>query len=344
MQNQTATVTAAQPRPDEILFQSMFAYMNSAVLSIMANLRIADLLKDGPRASEQLANATNANEDRLYRVLRAATVFGLLTELDQRKFALTPVSELLISDRPNSMFPMALWITEPTHFRAFGELLHTTMTGEAGMKRLTGMEAWEYFDRNQEVAAIFNSAMTCLTEVVTPELLAAYDFSSAGTVVDVAGGHGRLLAAVLEKHPQLNGVLFDLPAVCTGAEQPLAKFGERAKIVSGDFFKSVPEGDTIMMKQIIHDWHDEPARNILRNCRRALENSKIGTLLLFEQVVSDNPKESFAKVLDLEMMIFPDGRERRAEEFRTLLASAGFEMTRIIPTKSFSKVIEARKK
>ena len=333
---------ATQPGPDEILLQASIGFMASAAVSVVANLSIADHLAGGPRTSQELAAATGANEDRLYRVLRSTEMLGLVREVSPRMFALTPVGDLLRSDHPRSALDIVKWLTEPKHFQCFSELLWSVRTGEAAASHVLGTPVWEYMQKDKPFFDLFNRGMTSLSAAAIPAILDAYDFSGIGTLIEVAGGHGTLLAAILRKHPNIKGVLFDQPHVLPGAAQHLTGDLEaRSKVVGGNFFEHIPEGDACLMKHIIHDWHDEPATQILRNCRNALASASNPKLLIVDAVVPEGPEPHPSKLADLEMMVFPDGRERTAAEFHTLLKNAGFRVLRIIPTKSWVSIVEA---
>ena len=250
---------------------------------------------------------------------------------------------MLRSNVPGSMYPMALWMADPTHLRIYADAIHSVMTGQPAVEKTFGVPVFEYFPRNPELSEIFNDAMTSFSAMVVPAVLESYDFSGIPTLVDVAGGHGGVLTAVLQKHPAMQGVLFDLEHVIAGAGPRIAELGlaGRCRTVAGNFFEAVPEGgDAYVMKHIIHDWDDERALLILRNIRKAMNRG--GRVILIESVVLPGNQPDFAKIIDLEMLLLPGGRERTEAEFRALFAAAGFEMTRILPNRSPLSVIEAR--
>lgn len=336
--------TQAPPDPIQHLLQISFGYVMSSALWVAAELGVADLLKSGPRPVADLALKTSTNEDALYRTLRMLAMAGIFTETQPRHFGLTPPAELLRSDAPRSLRDAVIWIADPFHFRIAGELLHSVKTGQPTIQHVTGKPAFEYFPTDRLENDRFNDAMTCLSAMAIPAVLEVYDFSSFTTVVDVAGGHGYLLCEILRKHPGLRGMLVDLDHVVIGGQKRIAASGleQRCPTVVGDFFQSVPEGgDCYIMKSIIHDWDDERASTILGHCRRALEGKANGRLVLVEMVVPPGNQAHPVKVIDIEMLFFPGGRERTEGEYRELLAQAGFRMTRIVPTKSPFSVIEA---
>jgi hypothetical protein len=326
-----------KPQPEQLLIQLGTGYMASACLQVVAKLRIADLLANGPKPVRDLAAASGAHEDRLYRVLRALASLGVFHETAQRTFALTDAAEALRSDVPDSFRDMALWITSPFHFKVYSEMLHSVKTGEITIEHVHGKPVFEFFPENPEISELFNNGMTCLSKVVTPALLEAYNFAGIHTLMDVAGGHGALLGAVLNKYPEMRGILVDLPHVIEGAKrlpenQALAA---RCEFQSADFFAELPKGaDAIIMKHIIHDWEDDKATLILKNCRKALAGKPNAKILLVESVIPEGNEPHPGKFIDLEMFVFPGGRERTEKEFRKLLESAGLRLTRVVPMKA----------
>jgi hypothetical protein len=318
-------------------------YIASSSIHIAATLGIADLLKDGPRSTAELAAATGTIEDRLYRILRALAGVGVFTETAPRTFALTPAAEALRSDVPGSLRAMAMWMASPLHFSIYAEMMHSVKTGETTAEHVTGKPMFEYLAGHPE-GEIFNHAMTCFSELTVPAVLEAYDFSGIGTLMDVAGGHGALLRAVLNKYAEMRGIVIEMEHVARGAKQlpENQALAHRCQFVASDLFAQFPcQADAIIMKHIIHDWDDEKACVILKHCRKALAGKPNGKVLLVDPVISPGNTPEFGKFLDLEMMAFPGGRERTEDEFRKLLASAGLRLTRVIPTKSPVCVIEA---
>ncbi len=291
-----------------------------------------------------MAAATHTQEDRLYRVLRALASMGVFTEVANRNFALTPAAEMLRSDVQGSIRSMAIWIGDPMHFRVYAEMPHSVQTGSLTFDRVYGKPVFEYFPTDPAQSEIFNNAMTCLSSVVIPAVLEAYDFSGIGTLMDVAGGHGAMLRAILEKYPDMRGVVTDLDHVVDGAKQmpENQSFAHRCEFLCADFFSEVPaHADAIIMKHIIHDWADDKATVILQNCRKALAGRKNARVILIESVISTDNSPELGKLIDLEMMTFTGGRERTEEEFRKLFASAGLRLSRIVPTKAPLWVVEA---
>ncbi|HEY0079850.1 MAG TPA: methyltransferase [Pyrinomonadaceae bacterium] len=331
--------------PQAALLNMIVGFMGSQAIYVAARLGIADLLKDGARSVEDLAKETKTDARSLYRVLRALSSLGVFTEARPRHFALTPLAEPLLTDAPGSLRAFASFMSADWHLRPWGDILHSVKTGEVAFKHIYGQEYFPYIGQNPEAARVFDDAMTSLSATAAPAIASAYDFSAFQKIVDVAGGHGLLLSAVLKANPNLQGMLFDVPFVVEGARPLLEAEGvsERVELAAGDFFESVPMGgDAYMMKHIIHDWDDERALKILRNCQRAMK--KDGRLLLVEVVIPEGDAPSFGKFIDLEMLLFTGGCERTAGQYRELLDDAGFELTRIVPTRSPYSIVEARRR
>src|ERR1700690_901003 len=328
----------------ERLFQAAGGYMISAALLVAAKLKIADLLADGPRSVAELAQATGSNEDSLYRVLRALVSAGFFTTPQPRTFALSAETELLRSDVPGSIRPMVLWMANPLHFQVWAEMAYSVETGKPAVEMLYNKPCFEALGGLPEMAREFNDAMTCFSATLAPALLDAYDFTGTHTLMDVAGGHGFVLCEVLSRYPEMRGILFDMPAVVDGARARIEslKLDGRCETASGDFFRQIPAGaDAYYMQHIIHDWDDERALKILRNCRQALDTRRNGTLLVMDNVIPETPQPHFGKLLDLEMMLMPGGRERTEAELHRLFAQGGFEIARIVPTRVSQSLIVA---
>jgi hypothetical protein len=332
-----------QQPPQIALLQMMSGFWVSQSIYVAARLGIADLLQDGAKTGDELARETGAHGQALYRVLRALAGLGIFAEDENRRFSLTPLAEPLRSG-PNSLRAMAIHMAEDASWAAWGKLLESVRTGEAGFKLAHGEEVFPYYAAHTESMEPFNEAMTNFSEAVIQSIVPAYDFASIKKLVDVGGGHGSLLAAILKANPNLQGVLFDLPPAVEGARKRVEAEGvrDRAECVAGDFFESVPAGgDAYLMKLIIHDWDDERAIRILKNCHSAMADG--GKLLLIEAVVPAGNEPSFSKGMDLQMLIMTGGRERTEAEYRDLFAAGGFTLTRVIPTESPLSIIEGTK-
>lgn len=328
----------------QLLMQIAGGYELSACLYVAAKLNIADHLANGPRPVDTLAAETGSNADALYRVLRALASIGVFSEPEPRTFALSPAAELLRSEVPGSVRHMVAWNTHPLLIHVTSDLLHTVQTGQPAVEHLFGKPCFEYFASTPEVNYAFNEGMTAISADLAPAVLDAYDFSGIGTLMDVAGGHGYFLCQALQRHPQMKGILLDQPSVVEGAKCVLCdmRVDDRCQPIAGNFFEQIPGGaDAYFMQHILHDWDDEPALKILANVRQALAGRAGGRLILSEMVVPDDSRPHPGKMLDLLMMLLPGGRERTESQWRKLLATAGFAMTKVVPTRAAESVIEA---
>ena len=328
--------------PAQQVLQVASGYMASSALYAAITLNVADHLTPGAKDVAELAKATGANEDALYRVLRLLSSLGIFDEVAPRKFALTPAAELLRTDVPGSLRAMAGFLPDPFHYRAYADVMHSMTTGKPAVEKTLGMPVFEYFAKDPEYSKVFNDAMTAMSAPVAAAAIEAYDFSAAGTLVDVAGGHGEVLMSILKANPKVKGILADIGHVVDGAKPRIAAAGlsDRMQAVACDFFAAVPEGDTYIMKHIIHDWDDERASLILKNIGKAMGANK-GKVILLESVLAGAGVPDFGKFIDIEMLLLPGGRERTADEFRALFERSGFQMTRVVPMKSPLSVVEA---
>jgi hypothetical protein len=348
LEREVPAATTQASDPSQQLLQLTWAYISCAALWVVAELRIADLVATGLRSVAELAAKTDTHEDALFRILRLLATNEVFTETEPRHFALTPLAELLRSDHPQSLRDTVVFLCDPLHFRVAAELLHSVRTGQPTIEHITGKPAFEYFPTDQLEFDRFHRAMTNLSAMAVSAALQAYDFSPFKAIVDVGGGHGFAICSILEKYPHMQGILFDLKDIVPGAEKRIRELGlgNRCRTAYGDFFQAVPEGgDVYFMKHILHDWTDEQAITILRNCRRALDSHSeckpTGKVVLLEFLVPPGNKPHPSKSVDIEMLFFPGGRERMEHEWRDLFAGSGFRLTRIVPTKSPFSVIEA---
>lgn len=310
-------------------------------VSVFARLGVADVLSAGPRRTDEIAAVVGAHPQTLYRLLRALSDYDVVTELDGKRFALAALGETLRHGVPGSCAGMMTMIGSRFQWLAWGDLYESLRTGEPAFARVFGVPIFEYLREHPDDAAIFNAAMSEISEMEIATSLPLYDFGRFRTIVDVGGGHGRLLAAILDAHPGVNGVLFDQPDVVAGAGDNLSRFGERCRVAGGDFFQSVPSGgDGYILRNVIVDWGDEQAVAILRTCRSAMGPGT--TLLLMQGVLSDLPRpDPLNKILDIQMLVTAEnGRQRTRGEFAELLERAGFRLIGVNPGASVS-VVEA---
>jgi hypothetical protein len=322
----------SQDESPTALMKLITGYMPARIVHVAAQLGIADLLANGPKNADTLALETNTHGPSLRRFLRALTSIGLLEECEPGRFGLTAMGAQLRSNAPGTVRNQALMFGGERSWRSWGELLGSVRTGEPGIRHVFGVSSFEYLAANPEQAVIFNEAMAEITRQVTQALISAYDFSRCRTVIDVGGGSGAMIAAVVGATPKTRGVVFDLP---TGGAQANRTFADasltdRCEVIFGDFFREIPKGaDAYILKSVIHDWDDKASVAILKNCRIAMHGNS--RLLLVERVMPELieclPNQQRMTMLDMNMLAIPGGQERTEAEYRVLLADAGFVLT-----------------
>jgi orsellinic acid C2-O-methyltransferase len=317
----------------------------SQAACVAAELGVADLLATGPKFANELANATGCHGPSLHRLLRALSTVNLCCEAEDGAFALTPLGSLLRSDAPNSLRSWAILCGK--YLRPlWGNLLHSVKTGESAGKLLGQTDCFNDLEADEQATLIFNRAMAELTTLLANEVVRLYRFDDMTRIVDVGGGYGALLAAVLQSYPAMTGMLLDLPHTIEGARRQLAVSGlaKRCQLVAGNFFHSVPAGaDAYLLKAVLHDWDDEKCRLILCNCRRAVSSN--GRILLIERILPVRFEacwlhHAIAR-MDLTALVGLDGRERTEAEFRDLLNATDFQITKVIQTSLEYSIMEA---
>ena len=317
----------------------------SQTVCVAAELGIADLLAGGAKNIEGIAKATSCQPASLHRLMRALASLGLCAERDDGYFAPTPMGSLLRSGPESSVRSWSIW-SGRYQWQEWGNLLYSVRTGKSARRLLAGGEGYEHLESDPEAASIFNRAMTELTQLAVAEVVRVYDFSAVRQLIDVGGGYGELLAAILSVYPTMRGVLFDLPHAIEGATARFADAGltKRCESVEGNFFEAVPDGgDVYLLKTVLHNWNDEQCTVILRNCRRAMSNNS--KLVLVERIMparmtGADAERAFARA-DLNMLVGIGGRERTEAEFTALLSSSGFKATRFLSTVLDFGVIES---
>ena len=316
-------------------------YQVSQAVHVAAVLGIADLLADGPRTSDELAEETGADPDALFRLLRALVVVEIVEADGDRTFSLGRLGQGLRTDAPDSIAGWAAFVGRKFYWDAWGHLIDSVRTGENAFRIAHGTSVWEHRERHPDDSVAFDRAMAAVTRRVIRPLLDAYDFGRFGTIVDVGGGNGALLGAIVERHPSVKGVLFDQPHVVERARRVLEAAGvaDRCTVEGGDFFASAPAGaDAYMLGHILHDWDDAKAGRILDNLRRAMPAG--ARLLGVEHVLPEGAGQASGKLTDVNMMVIAGGRERTEAEYRRLFAAHGFRLTRVVPTAGDVSVVE----
>jgi hypothetical protein len=328
--------------PEEIVQQLIMGFRTTQLLHVVAKLRIADLLQDGSRDATDLAHAVAAHPGALYRVLRALSSLGVFAEGSDGRFELTPLGQTLRSDTPGSLRGLAELYGEEWLWRAYGKTLGSVMSGLPAFQAAHGQTLFDYLSLHPEAASTFDQGMTAYSRQEAAAVLEACDFSNVRNIVDVGGGQGAFLAAILSSYPHAHGVLFDRESVIDRARNVLAEAGvaDRCVMKSGDFFEAVPGGgDVYLLKSVLHNWDDARGIAILRNCRAVMESRS--RLLIVERVVPEANDPSEAKLFDVNMLVVIGGRERTRDEYRDILAVAGFELTQVVPTRAPVSILEA---
>ena len=338
-----ARAASSEPVPPHAqLIQMAMGHWVSRIVYLAAKLNLADRLANGPKTADELAKPTETHAPSLYRFMRGLANLGILAEDDGRRFALTPLGEALKTGAPGSARPSSLTIASDWWVRGFGELSYSVETGKSGFEKALGMPVFDWLARSPADASLFSETMIGFHGAEPPAVAAAYDFSKVGTLVDVGGASGHLLATILERHLAPRGILFDLPHVVRDAPTLLAARGlaDRVKIEPGSFFDSVPRGgDAYLLSHVIHDWDEEKCLTILGHCRRAMNPG--GRLLIIEMVLPEGDEPHPGKMLDLMMLVGPGGQERTEREYETLLDRSGFRLVRVVPTASAVSIVEA---
>jgi len=332
---------AAGPRA--LLEQLIGGYRLTQMLYVVAELGVADqLARHGLLSAADLAAACGADTDALHRILRGLASVGIFASDAAGRFGLTPAAELLCEDHPESLRPLVIDYGQPWWWQAWGHLLKTARSGETAFPAVHGQDFFDYLRQHPAELARFNAHMTAMTKPVARAVAATLELGAAGRIVDVAGSHGILLAAVLAANPAVQGILFDLPEVIAGAREQLTALpgAERIECMAGSFFEAIPAGaDLYLLKDIIHDWDDAMAVKILSCCRTAM--GPAARLVLIERVIEPGDEPAAGKLLDISMLVLTGGRERTAGQYAKLLAAAGLKLTGISATGSSHSLIEA---
>jgi O-methyltransferase domain len=322
------------------------SYQVARAVYVAAQLGLADQLGGGPKTAEELARQTGTHAPSLNRLLRVLAACGVFREVAPGQVALTALGACLHADAPNSVRDAVLMFRSEIFVRSWGDLLHCVQTGESAASHLFGTpNVFDYSAQHPEVRAMMHAGFVATGRIAAHAVVAAYDFSAGGTLVDVGGGQGQLLATILRAYPPLHGVLFDQPPVVAGAAPVLERAGvaERCTVVAGDFFAEVPRGDdTYLLSRVIHDWEDADARAILATCHRAMPPQT--TLLLVERVLPDHIDPAVTvqeqTLADLLMLVRTGGQERTEGEYRALFEATGFALARLIPTPTTYSVVQ----
>lgn len=310
------------------------ANWTTQALSVATQLRLAEFLGNGPLTVQDLAQSTSCHTPSLWRLLRALTTLGVTSQEEDGRFALTDLGVLLQSDVPGSLGAWAQFCGTSS-WKTWSQLADCVRSGESVRKRARGADGFGHLQDDRDAALLFNRAMVSLTASVAAAVVQIVDFAGAKSVVDVGGGFGELVAAVLSAHPAMHGVLFDLAHATESAVHRLAEVGvaDRCEVVTGSFFDNVPSGgDVYLLKSILHDWDDEHCAVILGNCRRAM--GPRARLQVIERMMPEHlavsPHDQGIARSDLNMLIGTGGCERTQEQFRSMLHAAGLRAAGLV--------------
>jgi O-methyltransferase domain len=332
---------SAGPPPHVQLIQMGVAIWQARAIYAAAELALADLIADGTRSVDALARATGTHAPSLSRLLRALASCGVVTETEPGCFATTPLGDALRDGAPGAARATILTIAGSWQWKAWDGFLHALRTGQSGIKAAFGKDLFDFLAREPVHSARFNQAMVGMHGAVAPAVAAAYDFTPFGSIIDVGGGKGALLATILNAHPKLRGILFDLPETESDAQEYLAAAGlsARCNFTAGDFFQAVPAGhDAYVLAHVLHDWIDEQAIAILRKCRAAIPRH--GRLLIVEAVLPEGDTPHHGKLMDLLMLTVTGGVERTAAQFDDILRAADFCLAHVYPTTTHQSILE----
>jgi SAM-dependent methyltransferase len=331
--------------PGNVVLYEQFQYFwLLPSLYVAAKLNIATLLKEKPLSSVEIATLLEVDPSNLSRIMRALSSQGIFKQTRDGRYALNGMARGLL-DEPGSLRFMILHHLGPVNWNLMSNLEYSVRTGNDAFSDIYGKATYEYLKEHPEEYALFDKSMSNLSDLGLAPVLNAYDFSKSGLIVDIGGGEGFLLANILQNNPACKGILFDTPDALIKAHQVLLdhRVENRTEVVPGDFFNTIPvNGNIYILKNIIHNWGDEKAAELLRNIHRAMADDAI--LLIIEMVVPPGNEPSLSKLLDIQMMAsMPGGKERTGMEYQVLLGQSGFSLRRIIPTIAPISLIEARK-
>jgi hypothetical protein len=319
-------------RHRDLIARLFDGYLSTQLLYVAAQLRLADLLRDGPRSSAELAASTGTSPDTLHRVLRGLVVDGAFDEDADGRFRTTEAGRLLESDRPDSLWGAVIARGE-LYYHAAGALIETVRHGGAAFHHAHGADFFAALAARPDRGAAFHQSMIARSQGEAAAIVRVYDFSSFTHIVDVGGGRGLLLSMILKSHPQLRGTLFDRPDALADVPMALDAAGvvSRCALAPGDFFSGVPAGgDLYILSRVLHDWDDDAAIRILRSCRQAM--SSAARLLIAEAVLPERARDNPAAIrMDLHMLTLLDGKERTLAEFEQVLLRSGFHLQRVVP-------------
>ncbi|BCL84231.1 methyltransferase [Ktedonobacteria bacterium brp13] len=331
-----------QKSPFIILLGLVGGVRLAKAVHVAVQLGIPDLVDTTPISAKELAELTGSHERSLYRLLRAIASIGIFKEVEPTQFVATELSLYLRKDYPNTVRYMVMMMFTDSDWEAWERLDYSVRTGHSAFEHVHGTDSWTYLTSHPEEYEIFNRAMTSISDTTNASIINAYDFSTIHTLADIGGGHGKVLATILQAHPSMQGILFDLAPVADTARDVIAEAGleERCQVIGGSFFDEIPTGaDAYLLKHVLHDWDDAACKKILDACHSAMP---AGTkLLIAEQVLPLTDIPVSVASTDLSMLVGPGGCERTEQEYHTLLEASGFKIIKVHPTHALHCVVEA---
>lgn len=326
---------------DDTLRSIALGYRLSQALYVFAELGIADVLAAGPASLGEIAKTVGAHPESLLRVLRVGRSIGLVTELPVVTFQLTPRGQLLQKDVEGSLWPRVRHVGDSWHWSSWGNLLQTVTTGRSAFEQHHGLNSFEYFDRNPGSGDTMMNRVTEEARLRGAAIATIVDFTAVRCVADVGGGRGAVLAEILVRHPDLRGILFDLPYAVADASSVLTQYGvaDRCEVVAGDFRADLPSGaDVYLLSAVVHSWSDDDSVALLRRCFE-----RVDQVLLLDEVVEPADATLDALLKDLQLMVFSGGRQRGLAEYRNLFGRAGADVDRVTPVGKREVLIEGRR-
>lgn len=326
------------PAPEDQMMQWITSKWITKPIYVVAELGVADLLRDGPLSVNALAEKTDTHAPTLYRVLRALSSVGVFVETKERMFGLTPLAKCLQSD---AIRPIARMFLSGWHDKAWNSLAYTVQTGKPGFDHAFGKQAFEWMEENPEVRAILDQGQGMKAKGFAKAVIEAYDFTDFNTICDVGGGQGAFLIQLLANYPHAKGLVAEMPGAAMSAEKEIstAKLNVRCKAFFYNFLKEAPPVcDGYFLVNVLHDWEDEICGRILKNISRSMKAHS--RLWIVEYLLESEPGFSVAKLLDIEVLVMGGGLERTIDEYKSLMGSAGLAVSKVIPTNSGPALLE----
>ncbi|MFC2154925.1 methyltransferase [Acidobacteriota bacterium] len=325
--------------PQAQMMQFIVGKWISKPIYAAAELGIADMLVNGPKSIAELARISKTHALSLYRMMRALSSVGIFTETGDKQFELTPMAECL---KTGSLRSAAITFNAPWNDRAWFYFLDSVKTGVTAFEKAHGMPISQWLEKNPPEAVALSEANAIKAAMSHRAIVDVYDFSGIDTLTDVGAGYGTLLAEILLANPRMKGIAVDLPHVIGETKKMIGskKLADRCQVLECDFFQNIPVGsDAYLLSYVLHDWPDDRCREILKNCSEAMKQE--AKLLIVEILIPPGNVPSVGKLLDLEMFVLSGGRERTEVEYKELLESSGFKLSRVIFSQESISIIEA---